>query len=145
MYGKKGNAAVMTTLLIGIIVGVISLSIVFTQIRGQTTTTAVSNQAFTATNTSCTRLTTDCVASLTSVDNLSTVLTGSYDLCGSGGDNYGLRTNPEDNNHSTSDINVSYIRESCAPITGGITTTIVGYFAVLMAVVILVFVVGFIR
>lgn len=148
MKNKKAMIGIMTAVLISVLIGVIMTSIVHTQITEQTTTTTVTNDEFTMNNASCVRVSNNCIQSITSVVNTSITIgannytrcfaTQTYDGILVFGDNYtdGLNGQP---------LNATYIEESCAALPGGLVRTIATYFAVLMAVVLLVYLAGWVR
>ena len=147
MKQKKAQMAIVG-IMIALILGVIFLSIAWTQIQSQQTRTTITDDQFTATNGSCVRVTSECIASLTTVENGtggSELLTGNFTACGVNTDLYGLLLSPTgqiDASYDGATVNATYIEGSCNEITGQ-TRTIINYVPVLMAVVLLAFTAGF--
>lgn len=149
MKSKKGQmVGVMTAILISVLIGVIMTSIVHTQITEQTALTTVTNDPFTMSNTTCVRLTENCINSFTSVTNTTvTIGSGNYSRCTSSQTYDGILVSADTyiDGLNGQPLNASYLEESCAALPTGLTRTIAGYFAILMAVIILVYVAGWVR
>jgi len=144
---KAQLSGVMLGILITVIMAMIVIQVVFSLIEAKTTTTAVTGDQFTPQNQSCVRLTTECLQRGTlSVVNASTgkVLTGNFTECGTGNDLFGAVGNFIGCDECDQIQNASYTEVDCQPLPGGLTTTIINYLPLLLAVVILVFVAGYI-
>ena len=137
---KKGSAVIIGVC-ITVIIAVITLSIAYTSIENQQSTTTVTDDLFTAVNGSCERVVDECIQSTTSIKNASADITGNFTLCGSSGDLYGYMLNVEgaDPNLDSAELNASYIRISCSYIPSGTTRTIINYVPILLVVVLLAF------
>ena len=140
---KKGQTNMVVIIMVTIILAMVSISIVWGLIRSQQDTTAIKNDTFTTSNTSCVRLTNNCyIANSLTVDNLSTDHTGNFTECGSSSMLYGTIGAANWPLASGDLMNASYTEQACGRITG-LTGTIINYVPLLMAVLILVFVAGF--
>ena len=156
---KKGQIAVNVIIGMGItlIIGVIVLSIIWTQYADQVGSATITGDQFTASNTTCVELTDKCLTSITSLNNAtgnstmkSTIIgSGNYSICTARGLNNkfdGVLLDGDtvvDAGYNGQTVNASYTEISCNRITG-MTATIVGYLPVLLAIVLLIFLAGFI-
>ena len=138
---KKGTSSMIFW--ITIIIAVIIVGITFGIVSDQTATTPITADQFTAVNNSCVRLTTNCiqVGSTSSVINQSGAESvGNFTECGDLNKPYGLLLLDEggyDLDGKT--LNASYTEQNCIRVTG-LTSTIINYVPLLLAVVLLVFV-----
>lgn len=142
--GQMGLAGVFIGIMVVLIMGVIVLSIIFTQISNQTTTTAVSNDLFTADTASCVRVTNNCMLStgtLTVTSGGDTIPTANYSRCPSGEDNYGIQASTADLDAVA--LNATYTEVDCGYIEAGTSRTVITLLPLLFAVGLLVFVVGY--
>lgn len=145
---KQGQIAVgvIITISVILIIGVVMLQVIFSQISTQQSQTSVQNDLYSAeANTTCTRLTTECYAKGTlAVVNVSKtlVVNGNFTECTINGDFQGVRM-IEDIWEGNS-LNASYTRISCAFIQGNLTRIILNNVPVLFAVLLMVFLAGFI-
>lgn len=146
---KEGQTAMMIAIFVPLIIGVIVLGIVFSLISDQTTTVAVSNDLFTSVDKTCVRLNNNfCfIAGSLAVTNTTVDVTGNYSECGTSGDLFGAAFNTSGTSKSsamkTASLNASYTRISCDRIQGALTTTIINNIPILFAVLLLVFIAGF--
>lgn len=141
----KGNmmAGVMVTLILVVLV----TSIVFSFISSARDTTTVTDDQFTASNTTCVQITDNCIVSLISMENATgtgTIGLSNFSICTvkSGGGLQGVQISGDattETHYTEKLLNATYISESCQKITG-MTSTMIGYLPLLMAVAILVFV-----
>jgi len=145
---KKGQVNIMLMLLVGLIIGTVSLSIIFSLIGDQTATTAITADQFTASNATCVSTTTNCIVAgsgvLINSTNTTDIATGNFTECDSNADSkldgFSLDSPGGEVRWDTTTINASYNERSCAFIEGGITTLVVNNIPVLFAVALLVFV-----
>ena len=147
---QKGQGTIIA-MAIGAILLVVILGVIFSTLSEQTTTSAVTADQFTASNSSCTKVTNNCITAITSVVNATTPgvdATGNYSVCSISGDETGILLDPADstgnidNNGFTA--NASYSEQSCAFITSGTTRTLVTLIPVLLAILVLIFILGFV-
>jgi len=149
MKNKKGQ---LGTTIIGIgvvlIIGVIIASIMYSQVDNQTSQTTVTDDQFTASNSSCVDITDKCIYSVTSVENGTgsyTVTSGNYSTCKV---NSGLRWDDgllvSDDLVNGQTLNATYTEIDCGYISSGLTRTIVNYLPVLLAVALLIFLAGYV-
>ena len=141
---KKAQTNMMVIIMITVILAMVAISVTWGLIRGQLDTTAISSDPFTATNETCTRVTTNCIVagSTTEILNNSDAVdvTNNFVECGAGINVYGYDMAPEANTSLVGEqVNATYTEEACTRITG-LTATIINYVPLLMAVIILVFV-----
>ena len=149
---KKGQGAIVG-MAIGAILLVVILAVIFSTLSNQISadTTTITADQFTADNTSCVRVTQNCIVTLTTVVNATNAdgieATGNYSACDISGDASGIALSPDDadgnidNNGFTA--NATYNERSCAFITSGTTRTLVALIPVLLAIAILIFILGF--
>lgn len=148
---KKSQAnitSIMVMIAIGLIIGVVMLQIIFSQISEQTTTKTQSDIQFAVqTKGICTRVTSRCIQSISSVvNNTGASITGNFTRCGSGTDLFGHTFNQSGDSDIDlvgDTVNTTFIEESCSRIEGALTTTVVNNVPILFAVALLVFVAGF--
>ena len=144
---NKGQGAIIA-MAIGAILLVVVLGVIFSTLSDQVSDTAVTEQVFAATNGTCVRLTANCYVggTLTVVNSTSNTVdaTGNFSECGTSGDIFGALPNIIDGGLDGANHNASYSERSCAFITSGITRTLVNLIPVLLAIVILVFILGFV-
>lgn len=147
---KKGQ---LTSLIVGLfivlVVGVIMLSLVWTQTSEQTAQTAVTQDTFTISNSTCTRLNpTNCFAAgsvtFNNVSQADTIGADNFTECGTNNVFFGVRliSNVTDGDlpagiKDGATANASYTQQSCQYITSSTTRTIVNYFAIFMAIVLI--------
>lgn len=132
----------MMGLTVTVILVVIVIATVWTLYQTQQALTTVTDDTFTASNGTCVRVTNDCIAELTNVENGSdaSAKTGNFSLCGTADDYYGLLMSPAgDNAIDGQTMNATYIERNCNRLTG-MTATITSYLTLLMAVVLLAYV-----
>lgn len=140
MKGKKGSIMLW---FVTIIIAVIVVGILFGLIAGQQKTTAITDDQFTGSTSSCVRFTDSCYlpGSLSLVNATTgatlTITTANYTECGTGQDLYGAVLLNSTYNGDT--INASYSQVSCERVTG-MTANIINYIPVLLALAVLVFV-----
>lgn len=151
---KIAQTSIFIVILVSVLIGVIAVSIVSSQINRQTAYTTITDDQFTMSNTSCVDVTANCISSLTSVENVTgsvTIGSGNYSICNVNAPSTrydGILVSGDayvDSNFNGLTLNSTYVEEACDSIQGGITRTIVPYFVILMAVVLLVFVTGYIK
>lgn len=146
---KKGNTAIVT-LTVVVIIGIIALSVGWELIQDKTTSETITDDTFTGLNGTCTRVTSAsdrCILSTTNIQNATgnqVDVSGNFTVCGttSGSDLNGYYVSATPNFVGQS-FNASYLEVACTQLTGT-TGTIANYVPLLWAVVILVFVAGFI-
>ena len=146
MKGKKGNTIIVLT--VALIIGIISLSIGWQTIQDKTLTTAITDDQFSASNSTCVEITDNCVLSITSIENATIPIgSGNYSLCNvdapSQSDDGVLFTVGVGDEYNGETLNVTYTEVDCSRITGT-TATIINYTPVLWALGLLVLVAGFI-
>jgi len=150
MKNKKGQ---IVNLIIGLsvtlIIGIVIFSVVQSIVLDQTSTTAITDDQFTADNSTCVRVTADCFASgSATVENATSgvSLTGNFTQCGQSSDWYGLNLKADGKGLRIdgATVNTSYSEISCNQIQSGTTTTVIQLLPLLFAVLLLVFVAGFI-
>lgn len=150
MYNKgQIGVGMIITLSVTLILGVIFLQIIFSTVADQQTQTAVTNDAFVVSNTSCTELTPNCYLGTTlTVDDGGVSATGNFTECGTGvasGRFNGAQLGAgADGNLTATTINASYTEISCSFLTGGTTRSVVNILPILFAVALLVFVAAFV-
>lgn len=147
---RKGQIG--ATIFIPVVIAVILLGVVFTFITDQRSTTTVTDDQFTASNTSCVEITNACINSITRIENASgggTILSASnYTLCiatGTTNEYDGILLSPTASlelNGKT--VNATYEGESCEAIDG-MTGTMIDYIPVLLAVVLIIGVAVYIK
>lgn len=147
MKDKKAQTAMWVTIMIVSIIGIVSLQIMYTSIKDQTTTTAITDDQFTGSNTSCVQITEECILSLSSVENATgsvTIGAGNYSLCysDSSGD-YADGIELDDAEYNGMTLNATYTEVNCGYITG-LTALVVNNLPIIFGVAILVFVAGFV-
>ncbi len=150
---KKGQGAIIA-MSIGAILAVVILSVIFTTLTNQTTLTPVTSDRFTAANGTCVRVTlatstVDCISpgstsAIVNDTNGANIL-ADFEECGTAGDIFGYNMVAGANESVVgATANATYTGRSCAFITSGTTRTLVNLLPVLLAIVILIFIVGFI-
>ncbi len=151
---KKGQGAIIA-MAIGAILLVVILSVIFSTLTAQTTTTAVSDDTFTVVNETCTRviLVTSLIGCISPGSTSSIVNStgtgvnaiGNFTECGTSGDLFGYNMAAgADKVFDGTLVNATYTARSCEFITSGTTRTLVNLIPVLLAIAILIFIVGFI-
>ena len=154
MKAKKGQMGTGMVLAISIplIIGVIVLALVFGLLRDQTSISSIANDTFTTSNTTCTRVTPNCLYSLTSVANATggeNIGIGNFSTCKVGDDLAGVLFEGTagvdiSDKYNGQLMNVSYDELACNYIAGGMTRTLVLYLPILLGVLLFVFVAGYI-
>lgn len=149
---KKGQLSA-GMIFIPIIVAVIILGVIFSFINAQRTTTTITDDQFTVANNTCVEVTSNCITSVTSVENATgseTIGTGNYSLCiatGTTNEYDGIQMVLDDapiDRYVGETVNVSYVERSCQAITGT-TGTLIDYVPVLLAVLLLVAVAVYVK
>lgn len=147
---KKAEGMLIITIMIGVVIGVIAMSVIWGQITSQTSTTTRLNDTFTGSNTTCVAVTDNCIASFTSLTNGSTQFgTANLTKCQKEApiehyDGVIIVSDAQSEIYlNARSLNLSYTEESCSKLTGT-TKTLVDYVPILFATAILVFVAGFI-
>jgi len=137
---NKAQAGTMIALFAPLVIGVILLSIVFTFQSDVTSQTAITEDQFTGVNGTCTRITTDCyiAGTFSSINQSGETTTGNYTECGSDGKLYGVSVASDASTGVVSATqNASYTQLSCGYINNSMTRTMLGYFPLLMGVVLI--------
>lgn len=149
---KKGQGAIIA-MSIGLILAVVILGVIFSQLRDQTTTSAVIGDQFTGINRTCVRITPDCYTpgslALSNASNTSTEkdIAGNFTECGNSNVVlFGAIGNiiECEECENTLALNASYSKRSCGYITNATTRTLVNLLPVLLAIAILIFILGFV-
>ena len=150
MRNKKGNAIIGLT--VALIIGILTLTIAWNLIQEKQTNTAIVDDQFTMSNSSCVQVTSKCLTSFGRVENVSDQSIGAdnYSSCGVGLSNGKLNGIIFDNSGGDVDtwyngetLNATYTEIDCTQITGT-TAQIINYPPLLWAVGLLVLVAGFI-
>ncbi len=148
---KKGQVGMILTITIGLILGIVMFQIIFTQIFDQTTTRNIVDDQFTAANGTCVQVTSDCIGLNSGVienGSNAVVVTSNFTECQVNNpgklNGFLLNVNAADPAHDGATLNASYNERSCSFISGGTTTTVLNLLPLLFAVVLLVFVAGFV-
>ncbi len=146
---KFGQVGMIIAITIGLIIGIVVFQIIFTLIDDQTKTVAISNDAFTASNSTCVEVTSQCLqAGSGVVTNTSETQTGNFTECQVNNPDKlnGFSLNPNDGGDGFDGavVNASYTEISCSFISGGTTQTVLNLLPLLLAVALIVFVTGFI-
>ena len=149
---KYGQTGLWVSLFVGIIIALIAISAINTQITGQLSSTTVTDDVFTFSNTTCIDLTTQCIDSISSVENgtgSNVIGAGNYSLCNAnapGGMRDGIQIPGDtyiDNLFAGSTtVNATYSQIQCDAITGSTTRTILAYIPLLAVLALLVFVIA---
>ena len=128
-------------------IGLVVLQIAFSLITNQTKSTAIVDDQFAASNTSCVDVSPNCILSMTKIENVSTgetLGTGNYSLCsvnsGSAAYNDGVLLDDSEYNGLT--LNATYTEVDCGHVTG-LTGVVIQNIPVLLAIALLVFASGF--
>ncbi len=151
---KKGQGVIIA-MSIGAILLVIILGVIFSTLSNQTSTTPVTKDPFTASKQVCVRVTSattervDCIepGSTTAIENSTNAVDvlSNFTECGSNGDIFGYKGVALINDSIDGAIvNATYTSRSCAFITSGTTRTLVNLLPVLLAIVVLIFILGFV-
>jgi hypothetical protein len=148
---KKGEFNIMA-LFIPLLIALIVISIVIPLIGNKISTTTVTNDQFTASNTTCVQINTDyCIASLTSVANstgTTPINTANFTRCNvADGTLKGLLLQGDDTTEVKFNgvvLNATYQSQDCNPVSG-FTGTIIGFIPVFLALALLVFLALFIK
>ncbi len=150
---KKGQGAIIA-MSVGAILAVVILGVIFSTLRDQTTTTSIGSDSFTAANGTCVRVTpatsaVDCIepSSTTAIvnDTNGVDVLADFQECGTAGDIFGYDMVAGANESVVgATVNATYTGRSCAFITSGTTRTLVTLLPVLLAIVILIFILGFV-
>jgi len=142
---KKGN--MMMTVFISLLIGLIALTIILPIITDKITDRTVTNDQFTASNTTCVTLSNDllCLSSITSTVNASNgvdIQVANWTICSATRQSDGLLLSGDAETKARFNaelINATYVSRDCQPITGT-TGTVIGYVPLLFAVILLIFV-----
>ena len=153
MKNKAQMSGMMTTILVTVIVGVIAAAIVATQIASQTSSTTITDDQFVMSNTTCVDLTDNCITSITSIENSTSVETigsGNYTLCRVSApvtrfDGVLVSGDTSIDAYNGDTKNATYVETACNSLQGGLVRTIAPFFVVLMAVILLMFVASWIK
>jgi hypothetical protein len=147
----KKAQSMMVGLGITLLLAVIIFSLIYTSISSQTTVTAVTDDTLTLSNTSCTQLTPQCINSITTIENATSaadVLSASnYSICTYGSTPSGILLTggaSGDALWNGETVNVTYTETACNYISGTMTRTIISHLPMILAVVLLVFVGGYV-
>ena len=140
------QAAIWITIMIVSIIGLVALQVMYTSIQDQTDTTAITDDSFTGSNTTCVDITDNCILSVTSVENATggeTLGTGNYSLCdANSGGKYDDGIILDDAEYNAATLNATYTEVNCGHLTG-LTALVVNNVPILVAIAILVFAAGF--
>jgi len=142
---KYAQAGPWILILVVSVIGLVALQVMYTLITNQTDTTAITDDQFTGSNTSCVDVTDNCILSLTSVENSTTVLgAGNYSLCtvNSGTTRYDDGILLDDAEFNGYTLNATYTEVDCNHVTG-LTALVVNNVPILVAVALLIFAAGF--
>lgn len=136
---RKGQISMHTAIMTTLIITVIVVSVIWGLLIDNTEVTAIANDSFTISNTSCVAVTPNCIQSLTSVTNSTTAVgIGNFSICSIGGEDQGITmdgTGATEVQYNGATVNATYTEQSCSYI-GGTSGTLVLYIPLLMAVVI---------
>ena len=148
---KKGQVGMILTITIGLILGIVMFQIIFTTIDSQVTTTAITKDPFTASNGTCVQVTDNCIALGTGVlvnGTNDVTVTANFSECQVNNPDKlnGFVLSPDlgGNEFDGVQVNASYSDRSCSFIGGATTQIVLNLLPLLFAVVLLVFVAGFI-
>ncbi|KKL97587.1 hypothetical protein LCGC14_1832960 [marine sediment metagenome] len=148
---KKGQVGMMITITISLILGIVMFQIIFSTIDEQIRTLAIIDDQFTAANDTCVQVTSSCIAPGSGVIENATnaeIATGNFTQCqvNNPGKLNGFLLNADDADpgHDGVTVNATYTERSCSFISGGTTTIVLNLLPLLFAVLLLVFVAGFI-
>lgn len=151
MAKKWGQVGMIITITIGLILGIVMFQIIFSTIDSQTSTSRVADDLFTGVNDTCTQVTSECIAPGSGVIENGTggqIATGNYTECQVNNPDKinGFLLNKEgaDPSLDGEEMNATYTERSCSFIGGTTTQTVLNLLPLLFAVVLLVFVAGFI-
>lgn len=133
------------TLLLGLIV----ISIVVPLITNKVTDSTVTDDQFTASNTTCVEVAEYCIQTFSVVNASNGITTtGNFSVCAVSGQGRGLNMSSNDEANAWEmnglTMNAIYTQRDCQPITG-FTGTILTYVPVLMALLLLIFVAAFMK
>lgn len=145
------GSEIMIGILVTVIIGMIALQISVGTITQKTDTRTTTDAQFTASNTSCVVIDkTDCIASITSIENATGGITwgsANYSICNTkntGGVLFDGDTQADaEVVGKTNALNITYTGQDCLQITG-MTSTLIKYTPILMALLLLIFVAGYI-
>lgn len=145
-----GQTGLFITLFIGVVIGVIAISAIYTQITTQTSTSTVTDDQFTMDNTSCVDLTTNCILSLTSIENATgteVIGAGNYSICRvnapqSRYDGVLVSADASIDRYNGQTMNSTYVGSDCSYISGGTARNLISYIPLLIIVALLVMVIA---
>jgi len=144
---KVAQTGMFIALFVGLVIGVIAIGAMVTQITQQTSTTTVTDNQFTMSNTSCVDLTNNCILSLTTIENqtgIGTITSGNYSICSvnaplSRYDGVLVSGDASVDLANGQTLNATYTEISCDYIGGTTTRSLVSYIPLLAVVALLVF------
>ena len=148
---RIAQTGMFIALFVGLTIGIIAIGAIVTQISGQTSTTTVTNDQFTMSNTSCVDVTTNCILSLTSVSNVTAgtaginpIDSGNYSICRVNAP-AGMFDGVVVSGDASIDVlngltlNTTYTGINCDYIGGATTRSLISYIPLLAVVALLVF------
>ena len=144
---KYEQATPWIAIMIVSIIGLVALQIMVGLITSQTTKTTITDDSFTAENSTCVQITDKCIFSLTLLENgtdgtevtASNYTTCQVDASGEYADGIQLES---DSDYTGSTLNATYEEVECGYITG-LTALVVNNVPILAAIALLVFAAGF--
>jgi len=145
---KYNQSSTWIVILIGLVIGLVALQIVFSLITSQAATTTITDDTFTASNSSCVDITDKCILSLTSVENATdgtSVGAGNYSQClsNAGTSRYYDGILLDDAEYNGASLNATYVEVECGHISG-LTSIVVNNIPVILAVALLMFLAGYV-
>ncbi len=149
---KKGQVGMILTITIGLILGIVMFQIIFSTIDDQTSTRTITDDTFTAANDTCVQVTSLCIAAGSGVIENGTggtdTATGNFSDCQVNNpgklNGFLLKSDVGGTIYDGVVMNATYSERSCSFISGGTTTIVLNLLPLLFAVLLLVFVAGFI-